>query len=335
MAAKVFNDKIRKLREEMGFTQTEVAEGCNLSVSKYVSIEDGRTGTTKATKPNIEQIAEFFKIGLDTIYAENFKTTTTIAFGYPKGGTGKSTLISETCYQLAVHHKKRILVVDGDHQANVTKTFGMSRNKDKSLRALLESDFEKDNISIDNFIQKTRIDGIDIIIADPLLNGVDRVLYSKPMSELVFYTAISMIIERGIYDYILIDTSPHLGALTTNLYFAADKYYMPIEMEPFALDSMESLVETVQFIKKLRKRMGMPDFNITKIIRTKVDLRERVTHRVTQDLENMMGKYLLDFYIPVDTNIKKAQYDHKFLTEFDSKSRSLNSFKLLAKEVMS
>lgn len=334
MASKVFNQLIRDRRLEMNLTQQEVSTMTNLSLSQYQSLEDGRTGSTLASKSKVEKVSEVLQFNMNDIYIEDFKDTQTIVFGYPKGGTGKSTLVAEVSYHLAKTFGKKVLVVDGDHQRNVSKAFGMDKNKEMSLRALLEADLESDGFTVGNYIQETRIPGVDIIVSDTTLNGIDRVLYTKPLTEVIFDNAISSLIDRGIYDYIMIDTSPHLGALTINLYFVASKYYMPINMEPFATDSMESLTETITFVKQLRKRFKSKPFNMSGIIRTKVDLRESITKQVTDDLKATMAPYILDDYVPIDAKIKKAQYEKLFLDEFDKNARSNEVFKRIAKEVM-
>jgi|GEM_PF-125111 len=334
MASKVFNEKIKEVRTQVGFTQTELADMAGLTLSKYQAIEDGRTGSTKATKGYIEKIAEVLEIDLDDIYIEDYRNTKIIAIGYGKGGVGKSTTTGETSYHLGVTYKKKVCVIDGDYQMNVTKTLGLEKNKSLSLRALLESDFESPDYSIFDFIQKTKYDNIDCIIADPSLNGIDRVLYSKPLTEAIFYNAIQEVVVKGIYDYIVIDTSPHLGALTINLLFAADKYYMPIKMEAYALDSMESLIETIVFIRKLRSSFRMKEFEISGILRTVVDRRKDITEKVDNDLQNMMAQYLLDVSIPTDTTIEKAQYEKMFTAEYDKRARSIDSYKKFAKEIM-
>jgi len=334
MASKVFNEKIKERRTKVGFTQADIASMAGLTLSKYQAIEDGRTGSTKATKSYIEKIAEVLEIHLDEIYIEDFRNTELVAISYGKGGVGKSTTTGEVSYHLGVTYKKKILVVDGDYQMNVTKSLGLEKNKNVSLRALLESDFESEDYSIFDFVQSTKYENIDCIIADPSLNGVDRVLYSKALTEAIFHNAIQEVVNKGIYDYIIIDTSPHLGALTINLLFAADKYYMPIKMEAYALDSMESLIETIVFIKKLRKRFHMKEFNISGILRTVVDNRKSITDKVTNDIKEMMPEYLLDVYIPVDTQIEKAQYEKMFTPEYDKNARSVDHFKKFAKEIM-
>jgi len=334
MAAKVFNTKIKNRREELRLTQQQVANEVNITLSQYCSLEDGRTGTTASTKPHVEAVCDYLGIPFDEVYIADFRNTQVVVFGYGKGGTCKSTVTGETSFHLGVTYKKKVLVADGDFQMNVTKAYGLSPNKKRSLRALLEADFESDEFDINNYIHKTRFDNIDCIISDPSLNGIDRVLYSKPLSEAIFHNAIQEIIQRGVYDYILIDTSPHLGALTLNLMFAADKYYMPVKMEPYAMDSMHSVIETILFIKKLRKRLNEKPFEISGILRTVVDLRKNVTTQITNDLKDAMGDKVLETFIPIDTTVEKAQYEKKFTTEFDKSARSVKYFKEFAREVM-
>jgi len=44
-----------------------------------------------------------------------------ISFMNMKGGVGKTTLAVNVAYSLAYHHKKNVLIVDGDPQFNATQ----------------------------------------------------------------------------------------------------------------------------------------------------------------------------------------------------------------------
>jgi len=129
MAVKVFNEKIKDRRLELSLTQQQVADDVGISLSQYCSLEDGRTGTTASTKSRVETVANYLKISMDDIYISDFRDTKKVVFAFGKGGTGKSTLTGETAYHLGVTYKKKVCVVDGDFQMNVTKTLGLKPNR--------------------------------------------------------------------------------------------------------------------------------------------------------------------------------------------------------------
>ena len=59
--------------------------------------------------------------------------------------------------------------------------------------------------------------------------------------ELVLKTALSKI--TNLYDFIIIDTNPSLGLLTTNALAAADYIFVPIQTDKFSIRGLHYLME--------------------------------------------------------------------------------------------
>jgi chromosome partitioning protein len=73
-----------------------------------------------------------------------------------KGGVAKTTTVQHVGYCLATHHKKRVLLVDLDPQANLTSTFGIVP---ESLETAM-FDVLKGDIPLSQIVQRCVADDI-------------------------------------------------------------------------------------------------------------------------------------------------------------------------------
>jgi chromosome partitioning protein len=55
---------------------------------------------------------------------------------------------------------------------------------------------------------------------------------------------------EGLYEYIIIDTPPELGVLTTNSLVASTHVLIPVELAAFSVDGLEDILGTVKAVQK-------------------------------------------------------------------------------------
>ncbi len=135
-----------------------------------------------------------------------------------KGGVGKTTTVLSLAAALA-EKKKKILVVDLDPQSNATMGLGIS-SYTLSLMNVLRGEY-----SIEYVKQATCVPGVDCVPSISDLRKAD-LEFSDRFLHLLLKKAVSEV--RG-YDYILMDTSPHLGLLCQSAIIASDLVIIPIE----------------------------------------------------------------------------------------------------------
>lgn len=148
-----------------------------------------------------------------------------IMIGSMKGGVSKTVTTFNLAYSLAKLGRK-VLAVDFDSQANLSTCFGVENTATipVSIGSLMLNQIEDEEMleTSEYIMSRNRVDYIPSSI---LLSAVD----SKLRLEMGAEKMLSQILEplRASYDYILIDTSPSLGALTINALAAADEviYY--------------------------------------------------------------------------------------------------------------
>ena len=161
-----------------------------------------------------------------------------IAFSNQKGGVGKTTCTREIGIYLASVEKK-VLLVDTDPQANLTKSLSDYEINPGLYEALTEPDCETRRIN----------DNLSILAGSVKLALLEKSL----VGELDAYTRLKELLQNDNfkeYDYILIDTPPSLGVLTINALTCSDFLIVPMSPSFYSMQGTNDLMVTVAKIKK-------------------------------------------------------------------------------------
>ncbi len=330
---KIFHERIKKLRDDIDFTQQDLADESKVNVSIIKQIETGRTGTSKE---NMEMIAKALNVPLEEIYIGDYRDTKIITVLNSKGGCSKTTVVGNLGYELALQGNK-VLLIDADLQCNLTYSFKMDFQKDKSIyKALIDSDDEINPSNIFDFIQPTGYENLDIIISDFEMATVELDLTLKSYRESIMARLIKPLIGKGVYDIIIFDCNPMLGLLNQNILSITDKLLIPVELSPFGVMGLDVLFRFVRKAQRVNTNL-----EIMGILKTKVDKRYSMTEKAETTLQTIFAKSkipILNSYIPTDSNIPKSQWDRlpldMFIKNKNVNSRANKQFKSLAKEVL-
>ena len=171
--------------------------------------------------------------------------TKVIAVSNNKGGSGKTTVAGNLAYSL-MQQGKKVLLIDADMQINLTRSYDLSKNSEKSLYDALI----KEN-SLQHYIINTKYPNIDFIISDHMLSAIDMELFTKKLRETVFERILRPVKSENSYDYIIIDTCPFLGLLNYNILVASDYVLVPVELSAFGIEGLEPLTN---FFEEARSR---------------------------------------------------------------------------------
>jgi len=172
-----------------------------------------------------------------------------------KGGVAKTTTASALAFGLAEEHGKRILLIDFDPQGNLTESTGIDVENWKSKKD--ESGKEKKmetfywlmrDVPFNDVVLNVPGTKVDILPTGIILAGAEKELNSERVPHSKLRKAIDKI-EKD-YDYIIIDSSPNLANLTINVLCAVQEVIVPFKPEPLSLQILESLIDTVNEIKK-------------------------------------------------------------------------------------
>lgn len=246
-----------------------------------------------------------------------------------KGGAGKSTVVGNLGYYLS-KMGKRILFIDTDSQMNLTQSYNLADNIEKSFyKAYLNKD------DIKKHIIPTKYENIDFVSGEVAIANIERRIFSMNFWELRMKEMLENIVLDNIYDYVLIDTSPSLGMLNTSILHATDEIIIPVEPSAFGLKGLSVFLDHYNSVKLYHKNL-----NILGIVLNKIDKRENISTDASIVIKKIFGEnMILDTKIHVDACIKNAQWANRPLGVYvkekgiRTKSKAANDFVNLAKEV--
>jgi chromosome partitioning protein len=246
-----------------------------------------------------------------------------IAVANQKGGVGKTTSAVNLAACLGAAEQPTLLV-DCDSQANATAAIGFA--KDPSRKTLyhgliLGEPFEK-------IIQKSQVDGLDVVPADKNLAGAAVELVSAENREYKLQAALKSLQDR--YRFIILDCPPALDLLTLNALVSASAVLVPIQCEYLALEGVSELLDTLM---RIRRTLN-PTLEIEGILLTMYDERTTLSRQVATDLRSFFGTQVFQSVIPRNVRLAEAPSFGKPIIFYDIHSKGAEGYTQLAQEVI-
>ncbi|AEL19448.1 ParA family protein [Borreliella bissettiae] len=247
------------------------------------------------------------------------ENTKIIAICSIKGGVGKST--SAIIFSTLLSKKYKVLLIDADPQASTTSYFSdllEEQGVDVSKQNIYEVLADKKNINSSTFGLNNNLHILPSYIYLYLFYD-DNI----PFKETRLKDSLKLLKHK--YDYIIIDTSPSLGIILTNVLVVSKYIIIPMTAQKWSVESMQLLEFALKRLKlkipifpmvtnfkknntyKHLLELISRDDNFLGVIHEREDLNKRIAENDTFDLNK---DYIKEYEITLE---KFFQLSKKFL----------------------
>lgn len=251
----------------------------------------------------------------------------TIAVINLKGGVGKTTTAVNMAALLAGRHNKSVLLIDNDPQGNTSQFFECYESWSGICGAA----------EILNGVQPGRYfrsvgnnqNEIELINANISLLGADNALRASTERQDNRYRAfLSAESVRQQYDYCIIDNAPALLMCTVNALCAADEVIIPVTLDNWSLDGVETITEQIEQLKVLNKKLTIAGILLT-------NYRKSLENGAAEKWLRENCKYkVFDTQIRRSDKVTEATYYKKPIDQYSPRSAAAVTYRRFVNEYL-
>lgn len=241
-----------------------------------------------------------------------------------KGGVGKTTTTLNLAAALNKLGKK-VLVVDMDAQANLTLSLGITEEPKSTIYKALRGKAAVEPIPI--------LKGFDLIPSELDLSGAEVEL----LQEFLWEQRLKNLLEplRSKYDYILIDTPPSLGVLTTLSFVASEEVYVILQAQYLALQGLGKLTKVLNLVQQ----RANPGLKLSGVLITQYDGRKSLDRAISEQIESFFkdwkGCRVFSTKIRDNVSLAEAPIQGVDIFRYAPRSKGAADYLALAGEVVS
>ncbi len=228
---------------------------------------------------------------------------TVLTFFNHAGGVAKTSTVRDIGYVLG-EMGKRVLLIDVDPQANLTKWMGVEDDiaLSQTIYPAVIGDPDMEEGTEDADVELTlpeplHVHGVDLIPSHLNVAIVEREILSIFMGVMRLREAVRRL--EG-YDFVLLDPPPSLGQLSALAVVAADRVVVPLPTNRKGLDGIPTVIKMVREYRKAARELSIALFVLTQ--------HDRRTRHDRESLEIIQSQ--LKAFAPISTplNSRPAYY---------------------------
>ncbi len=245
------------------------------------------------------------------------------AFCSFKGGTAKTSSALHLGACLARYHRKKILLIDFDSQANLSTGIGVGFDCLEAMPLVLKGERKLTEI-----IQKTCIKNLHIAPSNVYLDGIEA---ENPLAlDLYSHEKLrkSLVAIEEQFDFVFIDTPPSLGWLTQSALFAAQYSIICSTPEPYSMLGMKRLKDYhCRICENHELRCGGVLFSFW-------DKQGSANQAYLEAVEDAFPGKVFETKIRRDIAISRAIFEGQPTIVIDDSGRASEDYRELAKEFL-
>lgn len=204
-----------------------------------------------------------------------------------RGGVAKSTTAVNLAVALALQGY-RLLLIDADPPGGATQALGLVED------AALESEgfYTTADLLAGRPFQPLRnhvVDGLDFVPANHRLGFLEPQLYQQGAAGRVRLASALNTVARD-YEYIVVDSPPHLGVLMTNVAVAAPNVIVPVKLDLVCVPQTLALYEYLGGLRDTTQR----SLKVTGVLGTFHDERASTPKEVLTSLRKLFPDLLFE-----------------------------------------
>jgi chromosome partitioning protein len=244
-----------------------------------------------------------------------------IAVSSFKGGTAKTSTVLHLGAALSKFHKKSVLLIDFDAQANLTTGLGFDPDENDSMAAVLQG-----TKKVKDVILPTSQKNLDLIPADTWLERIE--VTGQLAANRYSHELLRDIVAPLSYDFVIIDTPPSLCWLTESALIAASNTLVCATPEFY---SVKGLMRLSQFMQSISQRHAL---QVLGVVLSFWNQRGKNNKAFLEVIERTFPDKLLKSKIRKDITVSEASIHGKPTFDIAPTCRASEDFAILAKEIL-
>ena len=249
-----------------------------------------------------------------------------ITIANQKGGVGKTT--TALCLGAELKAKGyKVLYIDLDKQGNTSNVLKADVTKKGSYSVLAE------RLKASEVIQVTNNNDY-VISASASLDKIDNLL-NQTENQIGKEYRLKESLEdvKNDFDFIILDTAPHLDIITINALTSTDYLIIVSNADVFSLEGIKDLQSIIKSIKAYTN----PNLEIGGILINKFNPRAILNRQLKESLEDLAQAYntkVYKTYIRDNIAVKESQTLKEPITEYAPKSNAHLDYLAFTEEVL-